>query len=87
VTTRRVEVGERGNLALMLCGLLVQVVGLCWLPSNLDPLDGLTVDDFYAFAMVLAGAGLVGLALVVRACKRARGVRAGNRSVAKDHGE
>lgn len=75
--------GSRGRtvelieLTLMLGGLAVQVVGLCWLPSNLRPENGLDLSDFYAFGLVLGGAALVGCGLVMRMCVRALRMRAG----------
>lgn len=71
----RPTMSGRVNTPLMLCGVAVQVIGLCWLPSNLHPEDGLGVSDFEAFFLVLTGAALVGVALVIRACERARVAR------------
>lgn len=68
---RRTQAVERVSVALMSCGLMLQVLGLCWLPFNLHPEDGLSIADFQAFGLVLAGAGMVGLGLMVRLWQRA----------------
>lgn len=66
----RAVVIERVSVGLMLCGMAMQVGGLCWLPFNLHPEDGLGFSDMYAFGLVLVGAGTVGLGLIVRLWQR-----------------
>lgn len=87
IVDSRAAVIERVSVGLMLCGLMVQVAGLCWLPFNLHPEDGVGIADLHAFGLVLAGAGMVALGLVARAYGNARTMRASELKCDRDNGE